>query len=83
MTFDPISQSWIGNEDILNDFDTPIRQPTLIPHAMHIAEISTAMIFDPTLMKWVGNEEELDAHLFDHIVNLNTPSPSPFFINGS
>jgi hypothetical protein len=79
MTFDPINNSWIGNEDILNDFELPIRQPTLIPHDKHIHKTSTEMIFDPSLMKWVGNEEEEDAHLFDHIGNLNTPSPGIHF----
>lgn len=64
MVFDPVSQSWSGNESTLDVFNEP-KAPTLIPHTSSIPS-HESMIFDPELMKWIGNESEMD--VFDHIL---------------
>ncbi|KAJ3260766.1 hypothetical protein HK103_007329 [Boothiomyces macroporosus] len=75
MTYDPIEQTWKGNEAILKDFEVrSSSKPNFIPSTSQIPTQVGNMVFDNVKMCWVGNElskEETD--LFDEIDELTEP----------
>ncbi|KAJ3273505.1 hypothetical protein HDV01_004425 [Terramyces sp. JEL0728] len=76
MVYDPIEQTWKGNESVLQDFESKAQsKPNFIPSSGQIPTKVGNMVFDSVKMCWVGNElskEETD--LFDEIDDLHESS---------
>lgn len=71
MTYDPLSQSWRGNESVLSAFESPVKtvRPILISQTTTPTDTGS-MVFDPVKCRWTGNEEVLE--LFDDIPDAPT-----------
>ncbi|KAI8618934.1 hypothetical protein BC830DRAFT_1106372 [Chytriomyces sp. MP71] len=73
MKYDPILQTWTGNEEAILEFDAttaaaplpsrPAMRPALIKNKSGLsstAHMVGGMVFDPVAMCWKGNEEDVD-----------------------